>query len=110
MRTHILLSIVIVTWSAQVVYADEVVNAPCEKVLELPDCTPKQPCKRATDERECGDNPMCEAAKAAQNATYAESRAACEASKAAQKAHCEAARETIEFLNAQRKAACKKTH
>jgi hypothetical protein len=95
----------------------------CDVPLEIPDCTPKQECETRQDSRECtgclvndpfrggcmirARDPLCEAAKVAQNAAYAQSKLACETSKAAQQAQCESAKASIVALNAQRAATCK---
>jgi hypothetical protein len=73
------------------------------------DCTPKQDCSLNADTRECntcvvslfghcsirGNDPACEAAKAAQSALYAAQKAQCESQKVAQKAACEATKEAL---------------
>ena len=67
---------------------------------ELIDCTPTQSCARPRDGRDCnrcvfsvfgrcqvrGNDPACEAAKAAQNSAYDVEKAACETEKSGQKA------------------------
>ena len=74
-------------------------------------------CSQPHDERGCnhwwGNDPLCESAKAAQNAAYAAAKGACEAAKAGQntgyaaaKASCEAAKGTQNALYAKDKAAC----
>jgi hypothetical protein len=52
------------------------------------------------------NDPICEAAKGAQDRAYELSKAVCETSKAEQKVQCEAAKAAVMALNAER-AACK---
>jgi len=93
----------------------------CEPLLEIPDCTPKQDCETRRDPRECNqcllrnpfggcairaNDPICEAAKAAQDRAYELSKVACETGKAEQKEQCEAAKAAVMALNTER-AACK---
>lgn len=71
------------------------------------DCTPSRDCAVPLDTRDCStcllrnlfggcalreNDPVCEAAKAAQNRNYAATRATCEASKAAERLDCEVRR------------------
>jgi len=122
-RVLILFSALVTLWGLSLARSDESPppNTPCGPDLELPDCTPTETCDVHADTRNCqacmlhnpfggcavrGNDPSCEAAKAAQNAGYDQSKAACEASKSAQKAQCEAAKESIRELNARRRAAC----
>lgn len=80
----------------------------CPASIEI-DCTPHQDCSPPHDTRECnaclisllgtcrlrGNDPSCEAAKAAQNTMYATQKSQCEVQKASQKAACEATREAL---------------
>jgi len=80
---------------------------PTKECAQTTDCTPTMVCTPHHDERDCstclasafghciqhGNDPFCEAAKAAQNAGYDTAKAACEAQKTSQKASCEASKE-----------------
>jgi hypothetical protein len=101
----------------------------CSLKTDNRDCslqTDTRSCPLQEDTRSCGhdidlpfhgkvhvNDPVCEAAKAAQNALYSKDKAACEAAKAAQnvaystsKAACETAKSTQNALYASQKATC----
>jgi hypothetical protein len=89
----------------QQVMAQSPTGSTCPALPNI-DCTPTQNCTLNSDDRECnrclvsvfnhctvrGNDPACEAAKAAQNAMYAAQKTQCETQKAAQKAACEGTR------------------
>jgi hypothetical protein len=100
--------------------------APTRECTPIRDCTPSASCDVQVDQRDCsvclihniftggcsqrGNDPVCEAAKAAQNTGYAAAKAACEAQKSAAKADCERIkgqdRLDCERLKTQDKAQC----
>ncbi len=98
-------------------------NVECGPPLSIPDCTPTLACSAQQDQRSCNicvanpfggciaryNDPMCEAAKAAQNTSYSASKLACEASKSNQLAQCEATKQSLIRLNSQIAAACQRS-
>lgn len=87
---------------------------PCGSPVDIPDCTPKQDCRSKEDTRNCitclirnpfggclarGNDPYCEAAKAAQNRAYEINKIDCEANKAQQRVKCESTIESLKLLN-----------
>jgi hypothetical protein len=79
----------------------------CPPAPEL-DCTPQQDCALKVDTRECnkcfpsptyclvrGNDPACEAEKAAQNQSFAMQKTQCEAQKTRQQASCEEAKAAL---------------
>jgi hypothetical protein len=99
-------------------------NRDCSLQTDNRDCslqTDNRDCPLQVDTRSCGhdvgpihiNDPICEAAKAAQNALYASQKAACEAAKisqngayAAAKSACEGAKASQNLLYASQKASC----
>ena len=86
------------------------------------DCSQRRECRQPHDTRNCnrclvnnpfggcsirGNDPICEAAKAAQNAAYAAARGACEAEKVAARNACEAQKATEVAACEAREAAAK---
>jgi hypothetical protein len=79
------------------------------------DCTPTMSCDQPHDERDCstciipniftggcsqrGNDPVCEAAKAAQNTIYDGNKLACETAKTAKKGACETAKEGLKQIS-----------
>jgi hypothetical protein len=122
----VLLLLFVAVWSVHVSWAavPPPPDSTCGPPAEIPDCTPKQSCDTpiARDARDCsrcliqnpfgdscisrGNDPVCEASKAAQNNAYAASKADCEANKTSQQNQCEVAKQSIVKLNAVRAAAC----
>ena len=94
----------------------------CGPPVAVPDCGPTLSCNTPVDTRDCmtcfirspfggcisqATDPMCEAAKAAQNTSYAASKSACEASKSSQRAQCESTKRSLIVLNAQIAVECR---
>jgi hypothetical protein len=81
---------------------------------ELIDCTPTRNCEKTEDNRDCNrclfsvfggcrirsNDPVCEAAKAAQNSAYAAAKSQCEAERTIEKAQCEAAKAAVKNVAA----------
>ena len=79
-------------------------DTPDPACATVPNCAPTRDCSFSHDTRECnrclvsafghcavrGNDPSCEAAKAAQNAIYAAQKAQCEAAKEQDRVTCEA--------------------
>lgn len=99
-------------------------NAPqinCDSQEDTRNCRPPNPCSLSHDERSCGhdiniggwniikqhvNDPVCEAAKAAQNQIYLRSFDACNAGYTVSITSCEAAKASQNAIYAAKKAAC----